>query len=170
MKSITIESKTFGRNYILLDDSDYDLINQWTWHIKKDHNVLYARRNYWINVDGVKKCKSVLLHRILLNENDPKVLIDHKDHNGLNNQRINLRRCSTCENLRNKKSELGSSSRFLGVTYRKESNTWEASIKDVRVGKRKYIGRFQTEQQAAAAYNLYAETIFGEFANPNVIS
>ena len=99
--------------------------------------------------------------------------VDHINHNGLDNQKKNLRICSHAENLRNRLPKKISTSKYLGVQFktfkRKYKNSiyvskhWQAQING------KYLGLFKDEKTAAQAYNIAAQKLYGEFANLNVI-
>lgn len=105
------------------------------------------------------------MHRMILNVNDKKILIDHKNHDGLNNTKSNIRECTIRQNNINKRSRKNSSSKYLGVSLYKRDNRWRA---DVRVnGKTIWIGYFDTEELAAKAYDKAALKHHGEFANLN---
>lgn len=173
MKQIPLTQGQFA----LVDDEDFDLISKFKWHITKNKNArtMYAETNK----KGVKHTK---MHRLIMGcvKGDGK-MIDHKDGNGLNNQRSNLRFCTHSENMRNIKSARGSSSKYLGVCFFIHStihNTstgpkmysyprWKSRI--VIDGKAVHVGTFKTENEAAIAYNKAAEKHYGEFARLNVI-
>jgi hypothetical protein len=93
------------------------------------------------------------------------MLTDHKDFNGLNCQRNNLRNCTKSQNQMNKKSR--GASNYLGVHYQywKDSKYITASIRLKRDCF--YLGIFKTEEAAARAYDVKAKELFGEFANLN---
>lgn len=105
-----------------------------------------------------------VLHRLIMGVCDPKVFIDHKDRDGLNNVRSNLRICTNQQNLRNqyRNPEL-KKSRFKGV-YR-ERQLWRARM--CVNGKRVSLGYFNDEMAAARAYNDAVSRNFGEFARLN---
>lgn len=93
--------------------------------------------------------------------------IDHKDRDPENNLIDNLRPATKAENCTNVKSAKNSSSKYLGVSWHKQSKRWTAngSLK----GKRKYLGIYDTEIEAALAFNVHAKLHYGEFANLNII-
>jgi len=89
----------------LVDDKDFEYLNQWKWHVLKDYLTYYAARNIRL-ANG--KQTSIRMHRVILNV--PKGMVtDHIDHNGLNNQKANLRICDASENNMNRKSQRNSS-------------------------------------------------------------
>lgn len=135
----------------IVDESDYDYINQWNWHCNHyGYAVRFVGRTY------------VSMHRTILN---PKAAMecDHIDRNKLNNRRSNLRQCTKVQNQGNRwKSKQGKSSRFKGVSWSKLVNKFVAYG---RSGDRTCrIGSFATETDAARAYNNWAAKHFGEFA------
>lgn len=103
------------------------------------------------------------MHRLILGVTNPKIKIDHRDGNGLNNQRHNLREATQAQNLANSRPRSGSS-RFKGVTFR-SPDKWIAQIS--KDGKHTYLGIFRDEFDAATAYNFAAIEMFGEFARLN---
>lgn len=142
----------------LVDDADYEWLNQWKWYAFRNPTIFYAGRS--IIKNGVKKM--ILMHRIIINAKKDK-MVDHKDHDGLNNQRYNIRACTRSQNMQNQSS--GGSSKYLGVGWVKSANKWESRIKSN--DKRKFLGHFKTELEAAIIYNIAARKYHGEFANPN---
>lgn len=157
MKKILINSKKHGIQECLMDDEDYAFINKWSWKILSHKTKKYAAR--W---DGKN---TLLMHRVILKITDPKVLVDHKDLDGLNNQKFNLRKCNKAENNRHVESRKNSSSKYLGVSWDKINKKWTAQI--TINSKTTHIGRFHKETDAADAYNKKAIEVFGQFANPN---
>jgi hypothetical protein len=94
----------------------------------------------------------------------PGLVVDHIDGNGLNNTRVNLRICTSAQNICNSKGR-SKTSKYKGVTRRKMSNKWFAQIKFNR--KHIDIGRFDNEIEAAKAYDNVARKLFKEFAYLN---
>lgn len=153
-------------NYALVDDEDYEWLNKHKWTAKKSGKTFYAERGYWVEYG---KLKCVKMHREILKLTDTKILGDHEDGNGLNNQRRNLRKATSQQNCMNRKPYEGASSKYKGVHFDKESRTkkWRAILR--LNGTPIHIGRFVMESDAAVAYNEAATKHFGEFAVLNAI-
>lgn len=150
-------------DYALVDDEDYQEISKHKWFAIKSCNTSYAIR-YTITAQSMT---STRMHRQILNINDSKVYVDHKDHNGLNNQRSNIRLCTPKQNRCNIGKHLKGTSKYKGVIFHKGQQAWVASIGN---GKDRYhLGTFNNEVEAAAAYNIKAKELFGEFAFLNDI-
>lgn len=155
MKRITLSR---GK-YALVDDADYDWLNQWKWYAATNgHGNRYAVRGG----DNEK----ITMHGTLLNlPRSHKKLVDHINGNGLDNRRCNLRICVPSENSKNRKSSVSGTSRFLGVSWCKRTKKWMASIQIQ--GKSLFLGRFIFEELAALAYDLAALRYHREFAHFN---
>jgi hypothetical protein len=147
----------------LVDDEDYEYLNQWKWYAAKAPHTFYAARG--VNRKG--KWTSEKMHRVLFDIPAGKE-IDHINHNGLDNRRSNLRIVTTQQNSLNV-SAFGSS-RYLGVcVYEKNGHRYiVAHIK--HNGKNIHIGHFPTEEAAALAYNELAARYHGEYANLNKLT
>lgn len=159
MKEIVVNSKKHGSRSILVDEQDYILLSSFHWYIKKKCSTFYALAN----ING----KKIRMHRLILGIVNPKIIVDHIDHNGLNNQRNNLREATPGQNSANSKSHINSTSAFLGVSYCKNINKWRADI--CKNGKKKSLGTYSKESEAAIAYNNAAMIVHGVFANLNKV-
>lgn len=146
----------------LVDDADFDELSQYKWFVTRGNPNLYAARH---NPMGGRRGAMVKMHQQLLGTKGG----DHRDGNGLNNQRDNLRACTAQQNGMNKRPRDGCASRFKGVHLCKTSkaNPWRAQI---MVGyKHINLGLYATEKEAAHAYNQKAVDVFGSFARLNII-
>ena len=110
---------------------------------------------------------SRLMHRLVaiafLDNPDNKPNIDHIDHNPSNNAISNLRWATQQENTWNQVQQKHAGCDFKGV--HKDGDRWRAQIQ--KNGRRKHLGRFETQQEAAKAYLDAAKQDFGEFAYSN---
>lgn len=143
----------------LVDDADFDSLNQWKWRAANIKGRWYA---YRVTHGSHKTRKSVAMHREIMGDLAAGKEVDHRDGDGLNNCRDNLRPATHAENMRNnrqKPSECG----FRGV--QKHGPSWQAKVSIN--GKLIAIGTFPTPEDAARAYDRVATTIHGEFVRTN---
>jgi HNH endonuclease len=144
----------------LVDDVDYPAVSQFKWHAQRAPNTFYALRKL-PKVGG--KSRRISLHRFLLGG---VRRIDHRDGDGLNNRRENLRPATTSQNAWGRcRKRAGASSKYRGVCWETSLQRWRADI-EIR-GKKLNLGRFVYEVEAAKAYDTAARRYFGEFASPN---
>lgn len=155
------EIKLLKGDIAIVDDADYDYLSQFKWYSVKTGNTFYAKR-----VDGNKR---YFMHREILNAPNDKI-IDHKDHNGLNNQRNNIRLCNKSENTRNmiRNNKDIKSSKYLGVSVRMSGRLKGQILAFIKVNyKNVYLGSFKSELDAAMARDVAAIKYHGDFARLN---
>jgi len=105
------------------------------------------------------------MHRVIMGVDDPKLDVDHIDHDTLNNRRENLRVATRAANASNQRKMPGTSSRFKGVTWNRRGRKWIAQITSGY--EHRVLGRFLSEEDAARAYDRAALEVHGEYANTN---
>ncbi|MBE9570753.1 MAG: HNH endonuclease [Proteobacteria bacterium] len=145
----------------IVDDEDFERLDEYKWYVCKGKNTFYAARN---KRGGRKNRGCILMHREILGAVSGGI-IDHRDDNGLNNQKNNLRICTTQQNISNKRKELNYSSRFKGVHWLKANKKWRAAL--MFKYKHIHLGLFDSEESAAHAYDRGALKFFGTFARLN---
>jgi len=157
MKRIKLTQGKFA----LVDDEDYEWLNQWKWYASRHRKTFYVVRNRLKS--EVNMPRRIRMHRVILGLLHQKtVLGDHKDGNGLDNRRGNIRACNGSGNQHNQPMRKNNSSGFKGVSWFKKTKQWMAKICLNR--KQKYIGLYDNRIEAARAYDSAALELFGEFA------
>jgi hypothetical protein len=153
MKLIPLTQGKFAK----VDDEDYDWLMQWKWCATLSARGTWYARRYEESV-------CVAMHReIATMVGLPQV--DHQDCDGLNNQRYNLRPCTSRQNNQNRRKVSGKSSQYKGVCWITKWSKWSAYI---RVNsKLQSLGTFDDEVEAAHAYDNAAVLHFGTFARLN---
>lgn len=136
----------------LVDSSDYESLIKYTWSKSK---LGYATAN----IDG----QHYFLHRFIMGlSKGDGLIVDHKNGNGLDNRRSNLRVCTKTQNQQNQRTRHTSVSKYKGVGYYKRDKKWRTRIvynkKDIELGK------FECETCAAIAYDEAAKVYHGEYA------
>lgn len=147
-----------GRSHVaLIDVTDYDIVGRYRWHAHRDGRNIYARRRELC--DG--RMRYQFMHDLILGVAG----VDHIDHDGLNNQRANLRLADHAQNQYNRRAALGSTSTYKGVSWRRDKRKWQAQIMVAR--RTQHLGYFGDEAQAAHVYDTAAREFFGEYAGVN---
>jgi len=148
----------------LVDDGDYEELSQYSWYAMRRKYTFYVRRTvHSPMVNGKRTVSYVFMHQQLLGMRSG---VDHKNGDGLDNRRSNLRPCTKAQNAWNRRLSDRGSNRYRGVS-RAAGKRWEARIQCD--GSRKRIGYFSSEKDAALAYNKEALVLYGEFARLNVL-
>ena len=154
-----IEIPLSQRKVAIIDDEDYALVSQYNWYTRKTKHNFYATCHVYKN----GKRTTIAMHQLLCPSDD---FVDHKNGNGLDNRRQNLRACTKHQNDMNRHYTHGSS-KYKGVSWNKRDNKWQATIKYENKGR--FLGYYISEQEAALAYNEAALKYFGEFARLNEV-
>jgi hypothetical protein len=131
--------------YAKVDNEDYEYLSKRKWHYSS----------------GYASSGGQLMHRVIMNA-PSDMQVDHKDQDKLNNQRSNLRLCTSRENRLNTGKRSDNISGFKGVTWRRDRRKWQAGIK-VK-GKNIHLKMFLTIEEAARAYDEAAKKYFGDHA------
>lgn len=168
MRTFDITRRNGDVHTIMVDDEDYDEVMKHKWQVQTycSGTYTYVTRAEYYFENGKRKQKTIRLHRQILGLPDGNTKVDHRDHNGLNNQRENIREATQQENQfnRNKpKHYRGSptSSVYKGVIWEKSTNSWRARIQIGGIVK--HLGRFHDEYEAHLAYESAAAKYQGEF-------
>lgn len=150
MKKIPLTQGKFA----LVDDCDFEVLSQHKWHACERNNIFYARR-------FVRKGTVAHMHREIMK--CPKFLeVDHRDGNGLNNLRENLRIATHSQNMRNSRTPKNNITGFKGVSFTTREQKYRAVI--YVDGKMIHLGYFQSPEEAHKAYCAGATLHHGEFA------
>lgn len=145
--------------YALVDDVDFDHINQFRWYAGTRHGCWYASRK-----SKTPPHKMVWMHREII-ETPSGLQTDHINRNGLDNRRSNLRICTASQNQCNRKIQRNNTSGFKGVSFHKHAAKWQAHLS--MDGVNYHLGLFNTPEEAAHAYDETAQKLHGEFARLN---
>jgi hypothetical protein len=154
-KSIPLTQGKFA----LVDDEDYEYLNQWKWCCQSQEFIDYAIRCIYGEIGHT----TIRMHRVILHAKQGQI-IDHINHNGLDNRKLNLRFCTCSQNNINRIRQNNNTSGFRGIfrAWRKTKPRWGAHLQ--LNGKIKHAGYYDSPEEAARAYDLIAKTYFGEYA------
>lgn len=149
--------------FAIVDPYDYDYLRRFKWRLCRSNRTFYAFRT--VSRGPLLRPQVLWMHHEILPPPDG-LLVDHKNHNGLDIRRENLRLATYAENIQNaRKTRAKTSSRYKGVDYVKATGKWRARI--CVNGRRIFLGSFDSELDAALAYDEAAKKYFGEYACTN---
>lgn len=149
--------------YAKVDPADYKRLRGYEWFSIKGPRSFYAARR----ARGTKASKfaRMYMHRELIEIADG-LLVDHINHDGMDNRRANLRAATHSQNMYHRGKRSGTTqSKYKGVYWRKRNRKWQALITFQK--KKIYLGYFRSEIEAAKAYDRAARKYHGEFASLN---
>lgn len=166
---LIINSPKHGAHIVLYDDDDHELISKHKWYIHKPTKTgtFYAVTNIPCKTKRSRQT-CLKMHRLILG--NPNQLIDHRNSNGLDNRKINLRLCTPIENCRNANIRSNNKSGYKGVSKVHNLNRYRVVV--YLRGEHKHQingGCFSTKEEAAKRYNELAIKYYGEFAKLNPI-
>lgn len=158
MKEIKL---TQGQVAIVCDCHAYLVENDsWCAHWDEEAHGFYAVRTLWESGNN----KTVYMARVIVNAQKGEI-VDHKNHNSLDNQCTNLRKCTTAQNSMNARKRNDNTSGYIGVHYASHAKRWCARI--TINGRMKNLGYYDTPEEAAHVRDNAALESFGEFASLN---
>jgi hypothetical protein len=152
-----------NRHKATVDTEDLPRLSIRRWYSEKRDTTIYASSNYY--EDG--KEKKIYMHTVVLGQPPVGMEIDHINGNGLDNRKENLRFCTHRQNCQaRRKRNKNVTSKYKGVSWLKDSKKWRARIYHAD-GYREHLGYFESEIEAAKAYDKAALELFGDFATCN---
>ena len=158
MKEVPLVGTKAAGRVTLVDDDDWPTVAPFVWYIHEYDKGPGCKPDGPYAVARVADHRLVRMHKFLTGW--PRT--DHRDHDGLNNQRWNLRPTTLGQNMANTPSRQNSVSRFKGVRLQRRTGHWEACIK---IGDQaRHLGTFLHEQDAAVAFDDAAREAWGEYA------
>jgi hypothetical protein len=140
-----------------VDPEDYAELARHKWCAAKQGHSWYAVRS--------EAGRQLRMHRVILDA-PPNLVVDHIDHDGLNDTKRNLRPCTKTQNAHNQRPQQGRSSRYKGVCWCKRERKWYSRIHDQ--GRQRSLGLFRSERAAARARDAAAIALHGEYAFLNL--
>lgn len=147
-----------SKGYIAIVDAvDADRVSHYQWSAQPVGSTVYAQRSLKRD-DGAWTTQR--MHQLLTGY----AITDHRNGNGLDNRRANLREATQGQNLFNQRRKRGASG-FKGVTWWKRDSKWKAQIS--AAGTNHHLGYYQTKEEAARVYDAAARDLHGEFATLN---
>lgn len=136
----------------LVDDEDFVFLARFKWYA----NVQKAPGKVYAATDVGRR--RIYMHQLLI----PRArMVDHRNRNGLDNQKHNLRECSKAENAVNAKLNSNSSSGVKGASWHKAAGKWMAHAGFN--GRQVYLGLHATKEEAGNAYTEFMKSKFGDF-------
>ena len=152
---------------VLIDDEDYDKVAKYNWSIdiqNRREGLKYVTHSIWQGSD--KGYVTIKLHRLIMGCSiGDGMIVDHINHNTLDNRKCNLRVCKLGQNSMNRKTSKNSTTGYKGVWKRRDSGRYRVMLRNK--GKRFNGGHYDSLEEAARAYDRLALKIFGEFAHTN---
>jgi hypothetical protein len=165
MKTVPLGGKIAAGRVALVDDADYELVSRYRWHIvlKRSRSGQYESPYAQTSIrrpDG--RWTTIKMHNVIMDSKG----VDHRNRDGLDNQRANLRVATQSQNAANQGPRVGTSS-YKGVSWTTRNQKWCAQIGTGLRGRVRFLGYFAAEEDAARAYDAAAREVYGPFARLN---
>lgn len=151
----TVIGRCFNKDVeFMVDLDDYDRIVDYCW---------FEDGNGYINARDKENNKTIKLHRLIMGlDYGDERLVDHINHDGLNNKKINLRVCDKSKNAMNASLQINNTSGICGVSYNKTKEKWSAYIR--KNNKQYYLGSYINFDDAVAARKKAEQEMYGEYS------
>ena len=156
MKSDRGKIKLSNGLFAKIDEADYPIVSMYKWHFNRYAYTLIGGGHHWLS-----------MHRLILNP-PTGMEVDHINRDKLDNRRSNLRVCTPSQNRHNHGNYSTNKSGYNGVSFEKQTRRWYATI--WHNGRNIHLGRFDSKESAAIAYNELAKNLRNEFAVLNVVN
>lgn len=154
-----VEIPLTGGEVALIDVDDWEAVRRYAWCASRSKRGTYVVTN--VVRDG--KRTMLKLHRLIMGAK-PGQQIDHRNHDGLDNRRGNLRLATPTQNAANNRLTAGRPG-YKGVGWHKARGKWRAYVTVDR--HTRHLGLFDDPWEAAQAYNAAAVEAWGDFAYVN---
>lgn len=165
MKIIPLRGEKAAGRVALVDDEDWPVAAGLPWYALEQERKGRITGPYAFTPIRLSDGRQTSLYMHKLITGWP--MTDHIDHDGLNNQRYNLRPATRAQNQQNQRLQPPASSRYKGVSRARGARKWRAAI-GIN-GKHCYLGLFASEEEAAIAYNVAAIQAYGHYACLNPV-
>jgi hypothetical protein len=150
--------RLWPNGFAKVDAEDFGALSKYDWYL-----VSYSHTDYAVRLEN--GFSIIHMHRQVMKPPDGMV-VHHLNHNGKDNRRANLRIITYRQNVLSARPQRkGCTSKYKGVYWNKDKRKWEAGLSIYR--KRKLIGRFDNEEDAARAYDEAAKKYHGQYAYLN---
>ena len=162
-KELIIESPKHERYVVQLDEEDWEKLSQHKWHADPRNNTVYAKRNL-PRIKGAKRRSPVSMHNELMGPIPEGHVVDHRNGNGLDNRKENLRVVTRSQNMMNRGKTRQNSTGYKGVYKTGDSKRNPYSAKIQKDNEVYCLGHYKTAEEAAAVRKKKEEELFREFA------
>lgn len=159
--------KLTRNKFTLVDDEDFEYLNQWKWNAHNRMDKFYAARGGYERLGFYKyRTYTISMHREIMKAEKGQE-VDHINGDSLDNRIENLRITNRFGNAQNVSIYKTNTSGYKGVSFYKARNKWVAYIQHNK--KLQHLGYFDTAKEAAQVYNSKAKELFGKYSKENLL-